>query len=534
MTLTLIKLKIKMILNNIFGGSKSGLQKGLMIFAFLYFGIAFVVIFAGIFVIISEPYEALGLKWLYYGLSGALAFGLCFIGSIFTAKNHLFDSKDNELLLSMPIPQSKILISRLITIMIFNALSAVTVYIGTVIGTVIGYGFDIITLLLLTVSYMIIILFSTALTAVFSFALAWIGSKIKFKKIATLLVTFTLFFLYMAVMLNMNSVMKSIADNGSEIGEAIKTYGAPMYLMGKGIADLDMPAFLGFFLWAAIPFAIVYILLVKTYYRIITTKKSSAKVKYKEGNLNVKSGFAALFHKEVGRVFGTPMLLFNYGTGTLFMIIGAVYLLIKKDSLEDVVSLLSVYGVHSTALLGRAAAFFLGFMSMTVGSLAASSINLEGRTLWILRTVPVDERSILKAKGFAPLVIGIPGVLIASAMTWYALSLDLLTGIIMIAFPMSLVIISSFSSLLINLYHYKFDWVNESYAYKQAAAPMISSFAGMGYMATFLLLYIFIFSHFINLGTYLAVFTGLQLIGAIVLLRVLMTTGVKQFRRLKF
>lgn len=51
-------------------------------------------------------------EWMYFAIALLFAFSLSFIGSIFTTKMQLFEAKDNELLLSMPVPPSYILASR--------------------------------------------------------------------------------------------------------------------------------------------------------------------------------------------------------------------------------------------------------------------------------------------------------------------------------------------------------------------------------------------------------------------------------------
>ena len=61
----------------------------------LYFGM--------LFISICEPFYSMGLGWLYFSFAGLTAFAVCFITGIFIAQSQLFDAKDNELLLSLPI-----------------------------------------------------------------------------------------------------------------------------------------------------------------------------------------------------------------------------------------------------------------------------------------------------------------------------------------------------------------------------------------------------------------------------------------------
>lgn len=71
---------------------------------FIYIIGCFFFMFGGMFYALAQPLAALGIQWFYFALAGIVAAALCFIGSVFMAQQQLFNAKDNELLLSMPIP----------------------------------------------------------------------------------------------------------------------------------------------------------------------------------------------------------------------------------------------------------------------------------------------------------------------------------------------------------------------------------------------------------------------------------------------
>lgn len=72
------------------------------------------------FLAICEPFHSLGLDWLYFGMMVMGAFALMVVGSIFFAQSQLYEAKDNELLLSLPVPVSAILGSRMIMLYLIN------------------------------------------------------------------------------------------------------------------------------------------------------------------------------------------------------------------------------------------------------------------------------------------------------------------------------------------------------------------------------------------------------------------------------
>ena len=63
---------------------------------------------------LANPLRAAGLDWLYFALFGIIGLMFGVFGSVFNTFSALYQAKDNDLLLSLPIPVSHILISRLI------------------------------------------------------------------------------------------------------------------------------------------------------------------------------------------------------------------------------------------------------------------------------------------------------------------------------------------------------------------------------------------------------------------------------------
>ena len=86
----------------------------------LLFVIIMVGLLGGMFTALSlalcAPLSAAGMDWLYFALMGLLAILLGTFGSVFNTFSCLYLSKDNDLLLSLPIPVNMIMASRLLTV----------------------------------------------------------------------------------------------------------------------------------------------------------------------------------------------------------------------------------------------------------------------------------------------------------------------------------------------------------------------------------------------------------------------------------
>jgi ABC-2 type transport system permease protein len=63
-----------------------------------------------------RPVIRIGLGWFYFSLLSGLAAFLGIFGSVFNTNAGLYLAKDNDLLLSMPIPVNDIIIARLASV----------------------------------------------------------------------------------------------------------------------------------------------------------------------------------------------------------------------------------------------------------------------------------------------------------------------------------------------------------------------------------------------------------------------------------
>ena len=92
-------------------------SKGTTIMFFVLFGLLMTVVICGMFASVAlaivKPMINANADWMYFLLSGTIATLFGVFGSVFNTYNGLYLSKDNDLLLSMPIPVKTIVASRI-------------------------------------------------------------------------------------------------------------------------------------------------------------------------------------------------------------------------------------------------------------------------------------------------------------------------------------------------------------------------------------------------------------------------------------
>ena len=112
-------------------------SKASTIMFFAIYVILMVGVLGGIFTYLSismcEPMVIAGAGWLYFTIMSLIAIALGAFGSVFNTYSGLYLSKDNDLLLSMPIPVRYIMISRLLGVYLIGLMYSEVVMLPAII-----------------------------------------------------------------------------------------------------------------------------------------------------------------------------------------------------------------------------------------------------------------------------------------------------------------------------------------------------------------------------------------------------------------
>ena len=112
--------------------SKAGTAAYLVLFVGIMAGLL-----GGVFTYVSwsicGALAAANLDWLYFAIMGLISVLLGVFGSVFNTYSCLYLSKDNDLLLSMPIPVNVIMASRLLTVYLMGLMYSLVVILPAVI-----------------------------------------------------------------------------------------------------------------------------------------------------------------------------------------------------------------------------------------------------------------------------------------------------------------------------------------------------------------------------------------------------------------
>ena len=284
----------------------------------------------------------------------------------------------------------------------------------------------------------------------------------------------------------------------------------------------------GFALMAVISislFAILYLLLSKTYIKIITRKKGSAKVNYKGNHSKESSQFGALLKKEMRKFFGTPAYLLNCSLSSIFLTIGAVLVIIKWEMFSTL-SAVEGFSDYLPAIVCVGVAVISAMNAVT-----APSISLEGKNIWILQSLPIDTFSILKAKLALHYIITAPFATIMSIICAIAIKANALEFIMILLSPSIVIILFGALGLFFNLKMPNLNWDNETVVIKQSMSVLMVMLSSL---VVFLVLSGIFFGLSKVMNTQICLFLSLLLLSVfmVLLLVWLKKKGTEIFRNL--
>ncbi len=533
---TLLKKQLRELFAVMFGrsvmGKKSGSKKQAgkgMIALYIFLLVYVVAVFGGMFftcsLVLFEAFSPAGLTWLAFSLMGLMATMLAVIGSVFTTHSTLYEAKDNELLLSMPIKPSYILFTRIFVLYLMNLFYEALVLIPCVAAYFLVNGFNVLVLVGSMVLLAVMPLFALALSCVLGWVVALVVSRIKNKSFISVIVSLGFIAVYYYFFMQIQNSINELVANGEVIAKNIKTFVYPVYAMGAA-ASGDILSLLLFTAVVFALFAIVYYVLSRSFIRIVTTNKGAKKAKYREKAYRAASTEKALLRKEISRFLNSSAYILNCGLGVIFILIATVFLIIKGGDISSVLNEIPFLKQAMPLIICA----ILGFMA-TMNLVSAPSISLEAKTFWLLRSLPVSSWSVLKCKLFLHMTVTVVPSLICALAAGIIFYNGIVMVLLMLAFAVTINLIVACLGLCLNLKFPNFTWSNETVPIKQGASIILTMLSGMGIVFFFAILYVFV-SGFIAPWLFLFVTVALLLASAFLLLLWLKKRGTKIFESL--
>lgn len=533
MLMTLIKKQFFECFKGFFISTKTGKAKSkggiigmfvLFIMIMMFLAFAFVGMSHGICSVIPKEYS-----WLNYALLGiiAIAFGLFAI--VFNTANALYNAKDNDLLLSMPIKPEHILISRVSLLYGLALIYISVIWLPACIVPLFVYKSSPLLLIVDVILLFVLALFVSVLGCGFGYIVAYITNKTKNKSIVTVLLSIIFLGAYYFVCFKFDSLLQTIMENSDKIANIISTWINLIYQLALAASG----NILGFIIFTGVTIilAIICFYILKNSFSkiIINSNKvtiSKTKVQYKTKS-NIQS---TLLAKEFKRFISLPIYLMNCGLGCLLILAIAVGVVIKRNDIPELIMVLDAINPNAINYIPIGIIAIICLIQ-SIGSISTPSISLEGKSLWILKSLPIDTYEILNAKKLLHFLFNVIPALISASVICIVFKLEYSVSIYVCVAILLYTELSACIGVILSLINPNFNWTSETQPVKQAMNILYAMIIN-----TILVICIvgicFLTRNIISISIYLECLIIVLMLGIFLLRNVIRTWGVKTFEKL--
>lgn len=435
-------------------------------------------------------------------------------------KGTVFGFKDYDMVMSLPVSNRGIVASRLILLYALNLVFVLIIMIPMTIayGILVGQGFlfylySIIMILLLP-------LIPIVIASIIGTIITYITMGFRYSNVVYMIVVF----IFLLASLVSPYYLQGSDEAFAEINKALSAKVNSIYpladLYSKAVTKLDLQSLLVFVAISIIAFLLFSLAVGKLFIKINTFLMTGRqRANYKIGELKSSTPLKALYIKELKRYFASPIYVINTGFGVVLLLIFAVAL--PFISLEDILGEVAVMGVIKD-FIPVVIIFCIATSCTTM-----ASISIEGKNLWILKSLPVSIPLIFASKILVNLTIHAPAVF-ASILIIITLKIPFIMSLLIILTAVSFAVFISAYGLVINLSFPNLTWSNETVIIKQSTSSIITIFTGM--ILSAILFGLFAITRNMNLSA--LIFICLIWIFNILLYKRLTGKGKRQFESL--
>lgn len=409
------------------------------------------------------------------------------VQGIYKSSSLMFNCRDDQLLLSLPIKKQTVLFVRIFKFYLFELLFDTLFIIPLVVAYIrwadtISWTFFLISFIVLLMLPIIPIVISCIIGVIS----ASISSRFKYKNLAEIVISMIILVGVLYISFNIDHAFTYLAEHANSINDLITKIYYPAGAYASLVINFNIKDLLIFIFIHLIIFIITLLVLSKFYFKINSRLKkvvTSKKVKINDLVIKSHSKNSALIRKEISTFFKIPVFIINAGFGLLLFILVAVVICFKYDSFITMLNDPSTIGftISNDIIMNNTSIIIFGLISFTsyMTSITSSVISLEGRNINIVKSLPIKTRTILMSKIYSSLVLTTPILFIGDIILFIKFGTNIIEAILLLILSILIPLVSHFIGILINLKYPKLDYENATEVVKQSASTFTAVMIGM-------------------------------------------------------
>ncbi len=408
----------------------------------------------------------------------AFLFTICtlyiFFANIFKIKSVLFDFKDYDLLMSLPVNRNIVIASKLLSLYFTNLLYTLLIMIPGFIGYIKFATFPhpgLFFCLLLTVPLIPILA-----SSIIGIIITWLTSFFKNKNVGSYIVNLSLILLVFTLTFHTNKLNElTIVNHSISMVDSFSKF-YPFTTLFVDLLENFSIMSLGIYFLVPICLTSIFILLLDKCYISLRHRllKNIVKNDYEIQNFKKSSLLKSLYVKELKKYFSNSLYVINTSFGCLLLLFLILSLILFDDYM-----LSHFQEMFNNRLIIRDNVFMIFSLLCAISSTTNSAISLEGKSLWIIKMLPVSIDKIFLSKIMVNLTILLPTIIIGGTFFGIYLHLSIMDFILIYLMPLVYAIFASLNGLLLNIIFPKFDFDSEIKVIKQSLAVFLTILLGI-------------------------------------------------------
>ena len=430
-------------------------------------------------------YSALiSLGFVQMGMGGAIPvvmMGICSLLliaiSFMKSGGTLFGGKNFDMVLSLPVTVRQVVLSRMLFLygagfLVFFAgfLPAAIVYTVNM-GAGVGEVFNLLLAVVLGPCIPVV------LSLVLSVLVMLLAERLPQREIFVIVLNVAIIvgILFWTGKISVTMDEKALMNMGKALANGVTSLYPPT---GVAFSFLEKGSIWGTLLFAVLSIALFwgFVILVSRFYVKINEMFSSSKSK-NVGKVTYGKGSTirkALLKKEWRRLLSCPIYAMNTVVGYVLMILLGIMVLTMKE--ETLTGMLDIPEIENQ--LTKAFPFIIA-MCTGIAPMTAPSLSLEGKSRWIMCSLPVKSIEIFRAKITLNLLFAVPSALLCSLCVLIKFPGTAADNILLFVLPLVFGVFSAVFGMAVNVKFPSYDWTQEIQAVKNSASVLICVFTGM-------------------------------------------------------
>lgn len=434
--------------------------------------------------ILFEQMAPLNLEVLVISLFTFVAAFMTIVEGIYKSGSLIFNCRDDQLLLSLPIKRSTVLFIRIFKFYVFEFIYHALLIIPLIIAylrwaKVIEGTLFFTTFIMLFILPIIPIVISCFIGAISTS----ISSRFQYKKLVQTVLSMIILGIVFYLSFQMDDFLNYLVKHATSINDLVTKIYYPAGVYTNLIMNFNLKDLLVFTLENILLFVIMIVVLSKFYFKINSRMKIVENKKSKRTNLHIKtkSIMNSFVHKELLTFLNTPVFIINAGFGLFLFILMSFVMTIRFDSVIPILTDPKTINLSIDFINNYLALFIFLLIAFTsfMTSITNSVISLEGRNINILKSLPISTKKILLAKIYSSMVLTTPVLLLGTIILLLRFKISIIDSILLLGLSLLAPLISHFVGLIINLKFPKLDAENAAEVVKQSTSSFLAVMIGM-------------------------------------------------------